>query len=117
MRRLRVKKVYLLAKDIADDLISLAHRVYHHYLPAAEVAGQVVEIANEYRIRLEKLKMRHKADGDVRETLASVDAFIRKTASVANTFLAQDSPPDEMAFILESSANGFINQVMPGPRW
>lgn len=116
MRRLAAKKVYFLAKDIADDLVLLARRTHNHYLPAAEVTGRVTEITSKYRIRLEKLKTRHKADGDVQKTLTSVEAFIRKTTGVASAFLAQNTSPEEMALILESSANSLINEVAPGLR-
>ncbi|MGB9859809.1 MAG: hypothetical protein ACPLQP_07755 [Moorellaceae bacterium] len=113
MRRLAAKKVYLLAKNIADDLVLLARRTQNQYLPAVEVAGQVVDITSKYRIRLEKLKTRHKLNGEVHQALKTVDAFIRKTADTAGAFLAQDAPPDEMALVLESSANSFVNQITP----
>lgn len=113
MRRLDAKKVYLLAKDLVDDLVLLARRTHNHYLPAAEVAEQVVDITSKYRIRLEKLRARHRVNGEVHQALKTVDAFIRKTADTAGAFLAQDAPPDEMALVLESSANSFVNQVAP----
>lgn len=106
VRKSAAKKVYCLAKDLADDLGLLAEKAQDLQLASSEVSRQAHEIADKYRLRAERIK--RGCDG---EPLKSIRDYAGKISAAARVFAVKDTPPEQAAAVLRSTAEGLMQQV------
>ncbi|SMB96041.1 hypothetical protein SAMN00808754_1387 [Thermanaeromonas toyohensis ToBE] len=106
MRKSDARKVYRLAKDLADDVVLLAEKAKNLQLTSSEVSKQAQEIVDRYRLRVERIKR-----GCNGEALKSIRDCTGKISAAARAFAAKDTPPEQVAAVLRSIADSLMQQA------